>query len=139
MQAQEWKERLLRSIAIVPYFIVLGVIFGRNITISWVYPQFLVLIIFLVFYVVLLCVFTFWVPCCVGFKFSIQTMFGSPLPPVVCMGVHVLFTLFVLAWVANSDDKHMVCCVFLRTVYSVLPVSLGCPFLIAPSVFSNVF
>ena len=29
--------------------------------------------------------------------------------------------------------------VFLRLVCSVLPVSLDCPFLIAPSVFSNVY
>ena len=28
--------------------------------------------------------------------------------------------------------------VFLRLVYTMLPVSLECPFLIAPSVFSNV-
>jgi hypothetical protein len=28
---------------------------------------------------------------------------------------------------------------FLRLVYSMLPVSLDCPFLIAPSVFSNVY
>ena len=33
------------------------------------------------------------------------------------------------------------CCVvlFLRIVCTVLPVSLGCPFLIAPSVLSNVY
>ena len=30
------------------------------------------------------------------------------------------------------------CFVFLRLVYPLLPVSLDCPFLIAPSVFSNV-
>jgi hypothetical protein len=32
-----------------------------------------------------------------------------------------------------------VCFVFLRLVCPGLPVSLGCPFLIAPSVFSNVY
>ena len=40
-----------------------------------------VLLIFLVFCVLLLCFFTFWVPCC---DFRIQTMFASSLPPVVC-------------------------------------------------------
>ena len=30
-------------------------------------------------------------------------------------------------------------CVVLRLVYPVLPVSLDCPILIAPSVFSNVY
>jgi hypothetical protein len=29
--------------------------------------------------------------------------------------------------------------VFLRLVYHMMPVSLDCPFLIAPSVFSNVY
>ena len=28
---------------------------------------------------------------------------------------------------------------FLRLVYPMLPVSLACPFLIAPSVFSNIY
>jgi hypothetical protein len=31
------------------------------------------------------------------------------------------------------------CFVFLHLVYPVLPVSLDCPFLIATSVFSNVY
>jgi len=31
------------------------------------------------------------------------------------------------------------CFVFLRLVYPMLPVSLDCLFLIAPSVFSNVY
>ena len=37
--------------------------------------------------------------------------------------------------------QHIMCCgfVFYRLVYSVLRVSLDCPFLIAPSVFSNVY
>ena len=35
--------------------------------------------------------------------------------------------------------RHVLCCVFLRIVCPVLPFSLDCPFLIAPSVFSNVY
>ena len=31
------------------------------------------------------------------------------------------------------------CVVFLRLVYTMLPISLDCPFVIAPFVFSNVF
>jgi len=100
-------------------------------------------LIFLVFCVVILCVFTLWVPCCdVRSDFRIKTMFGSFLPPVVCRMAHVLFTLFVfvcLKWCPT----HIVLCfcfVFLRLVYPMLPVfwSLDCPFLIAPLVFSNV-
>ena len=54
-------------------------------------PGFLVgsvLLIALVFCVVLLCVFTFWVPCCdVRYHFCIETMFDSSLNPVVCRGL----------------------------------------------------
>ena len=43
----------------------------------------------------------------------------------------------------HSGVQHILCCVFvfycLRLVYPMLPVSLDCPFLIAPSVFSNVY
>jgi hypothetical protein len=41
--------------------------------------------------------------------------------------------------VAHSDVQHILCCVFLRLVYSMLPVSLDCAFLIVLSVFSNVY
>ena len=34
---------------------------------------------------------------------------------------------------------HVLCCVFLCFVYPMLPVSLDCPFSIAPSVFSNIY
>ena len=94
------------------------------------------------FYVVLLCVFTFLVPCCdVGCDFQIQTMFGSSLPPFVCRRTHVLFTLFVFVCV-QWCPTHIVLCfclAFLRLVYPMLPVSLDCPFLIAPSVFSYIY
>jgi hypothetical protein len=60
----------------------------------------IVLLIFVVLCVLLVCVLTFWVPCC---DFRIQTMVGSSLPPVVCKRAHVLlwycfdnyFTYFV--------------------------------------------
>ena len=68
-------------------------------------------------------------------------MFGSSLPPVVCRKAHILFTLLMLAYV-NLCPTHIVLCfcfVFRRRVYPMLPVSLDCPFLIAPSVFSNFY
>ena len=43
----------------------------------------------------------------------------------------------------NSGVQHILFCAFVfcshRLVYSMLPVSLDCPFVIAPSVFSNVY
>jgi hypothetical protein len=56
---------------------------------------------------------------------------------------HVVFSvmLFVLVC-AKWCPTHIVLCfcfIFLRLVYSMLPVSLDCLFLIAPSVFSNVY
>ena len=64
-------------------------------------------------------------------------MFGSSLPPVMCKKAHILFTLLCL--LAYSGVQHILCCVFLRIVRHVLPVSLDCPSLIVPSVFSNIY
>ena len=55
-----------------------------------------VLFAFLVFYVVVICVFTFLVRCCaVRYDFGLNTMFGSSLPQLVCKRARVLFALFV--------------------------------------------
>jgi hypothetical protein len=40
---------------------------------------------------------------------------------------------------AYSGVQHISCCASLRYVYPMLPVSLDCPFLIDPSVFSDVY
>jgi len=40
---------------------------------------------------------------------------------------------------AYSGVQRILCCVFLRILYTVLPVSLDCPCLIAPLVFPNVY
>jgi hypothetical protein len=40
---------------------------------------------------------------------------------------------------AHSCGQHILCCVFVVFSSSMLPVSLDCPFMIAPSVFSNVY
>jgi membrane-bound metal-dependent hydrolase YbcI (DUF457 family) len=52
--------------------------------------------------------------------------------------------LLYLCLLAHRGVQHTLCCgffcfVFLRLVYPMLPVSLDCPFLIAHSVFSNVY
>jgi hypothetical protein len=79
---------------------------------------------------------------------ALEMMFCSSLSPVVCRRAHVLLMLFVgrlmsywyyLCLFVYSDVQHIFCCVFLRLVYPMLPVSLDCPFLIAPSIFSNVY
>jgi hypothetical protein len=82
----------------------------------WVHPVLLgffyepVLVILLVFCVVLLYVFTFWVPCCgVYYDFRIKTMFSSSLPKVVCMRAHIICILYAFA---NNDVQHILRCVF---------------------------
>jgi hypothetical protein len=44
-----------------------------------------------------------------------------------------------LCLLAHRVVEQINCCVFLRIVYSMLPVSLYCSFFIAPSVFSTVY
>ena len=50
---------------------------------------------------------------------------------------------YYLCLLTYTGVQHILCFafvfVFLRRVYSMLPVSLDCPFMIAPSVFSNVY
>jgi hypothetical protein len=77
-----------------------------------------VLLIYFVFCVVLLCVFTFWVPCCdVRYDFCTKTMFGSSLPPVVCKMAYVFFTLCLFVY---SGVQHILFCVFVFFVLSTL-------------------
>jgi hypothetical protein len=40
---------------------------------------------------------------------------------------------------AHSGVQHTLYCVVVLFFFVILPVSLDCPFLIAPSVFSNVY
>ena len=57
------------------------------------------------------------------------------------MKANILFTLFLFPG-AYSYPTHIVLCfcfVFLRLVYPMLSVSLGCLFVIVSSVFSNVY
>ena len=49
---------------------------------------------------------------------------------VICVRLRIV--------VSSTYCVVFLCFVCLRPVYSMLPVSLDCPFLIAPSVFSNI-
>ena len=53
------------------------------------------------------------------------------------VGGHIFYLRYNFCLFAYSGVVF--CFVFLRLVYPMLPVSLDCPFLIAPSVFSNVY
>ena len=68
-------------------------------------------------------------------------MFGSPLPPVVCRRAYAIFMLFVFVCVQWCPTNILLCFCFVCVplVYPKLPVSLDCPFLIVPSIFSNVY
>ena len=80
--------------------------------------------------------------CDVRYNFCIKTMVGSSFLPVVCRRYHDLFTLFCFLRIALSNT-YLRCVyvlfLFLCLVNPMLAVSLDCPFLIAPSVFSNVY
>ena len=92
------------------------------------YPGFLVgsvLLIFLVFCVVLLCVFTFWVSCCdVRNDFRIKTKFG------LCLQLFVrglMSYLRYLCLLACSGVQHILCCVFVFFFFVLC--TLCCQFL----------
>ena len=85
---------------------------------------------------------TFWVSFCdVHYDIRMKRCSVSSLPPVVCRRTHVLFTLFVFVCCQWCPTHIVLCFCFalLRLVCPVLPVSLDCPLLFAPSVFSNVY
>ena len=92
-----------------------------------------------VFRVILLCFFTFWVPCCdVRYDFRIETMFGSSLSPVVCRRANVLFTLFVFVC-AEWCPTHIVLCFYFVFLGLMLPVSLDCSLFWLPLRYSLTF
>jgi hypothetical protein len=80
-----------------------------------VHPWFLVvspLLIFLVFCVVLWCIFTFWVPSCdFRYDFRIKNDVRSSLDPIVCRRTHVLFTIFFVCLPIVVSSAY--CVVFL--------------------------
>ena len=65
---------------------------------------------------------------------------SSSLLPVVCRRAHVLLTFLSLLVSNTYCVVFLLCfCFFFRRVCPIMPVSLDCPFFIAPSVFSNVY
>jgi hypothetical protein len=81
------------------------------------YLSLYLLLLLLVFWVVILCVFTFWVQCFdVRCNFCIKTMFASSLPPVVCRRIHVLLTLFCVSLRIAVSNTY--CVVFLLWLFS---------------------
>jgi hypothetical protein len=70
-------------------------------------------------------------------------MFGSSLPPVSFRMAHVYLRYTSKCLLAQSGVQHILCSVWLGFSSSCVPVmlsvSLDCQFLIAPSVFSNVY
>ena len=99
----------------------------------WWGPCFLfVYCLFLVFCAVIVCVFTFWVPCCdVRYDFRKKMMFDSSLYEESCL-IYVI-CVFCVSWCPThiilvlGGGVYSLCCQF----------PLDCPFLIVHSVFSN--
>ena len=107
------------------------------------HPRFLVgpvLLIFLIFYVVLLCLYVLSSVLSCPLRFCIKTMFGLYLQLFVVRLMSYLHYLCLLIVVSST---YCVVFLFFFTSSSVLcptfNVSLDCPFLIAPSVFSNIY
>ena len=100
------------------------------------------LLIFLFFCAVLLCVFTFSVPCWyVHYDFCITTMFGSSLPPCLyetsCL-IYVICGFYLRIVVSKTYCVVFLFCLSSSCVPYIASFS-GLSFLIAPSVFSNVY
>ena len=73
--------------------------------------------------------------------FRIKTMFGSVrLYLQLFVGGLVSYLLYLCLLVC-SGVQHILCCVFVfpRLLYTMLPVSLDCPFVIVTSVFSFIY
>ena len=97
------------------------------------------LLIFLVFCVVLLCVFTFWVLCCDCRSVTISSWNDDRFVSTSrCFYESPCLVYIVCVWWCST---HSVLCfyfVFRRLVCPMLPVPLDCPFLIGHSVFPKV-
>ena len=70
-------------------------------------------------------------PCCSSIQFLVLSYYVSLRSEfrMTCVCAQWCLTHIALCF----------CFVFLRLVYPMLPVSLDCPFFIAPSIFSNVY
>ena len=73
----------------------------------------------------------------IRYDFRIETMFGSSYLRLFVGGR--MSCLRYLCLFAHSGVQHIGLCYFFFLLRLVLPISLDCPFLVAPSVFSNVY
>jgi hypothetical protein len=55
----------------------------------------------------------------IRYDFRIKTMFGSSLPPTLCVRYRVLLTLFVFV----CGVQHLLCCVFVLFVFVLCALS----------------
>jgi hypothetical protein len=79
----------------------------------------------------ILCVFTFWVPCYdVRYDFHIKSRSGRLHLQLFVGGL--MSYLRYLYLFAHRRFQKILCCVFLRLVYPMLPVSLDCSFFYWP-------
>jgi hypothetical protein len=111
---------------------------------TWVHPRFpggvRVALLFSCLCCPIVCLYilssVLWCP----LRFPHNTMFCSLLPPVVCREriYHLRYIVSLRIVVSNTYCDLFLFC-FLRLVFPILPVSLDCQFLIAPSVFSNIY
>ena len=72
------------------------------------------------------------------FCMTFYSTFDRNFLPLVSTWVHPQF-LLGLSYSSFQFSVFCFCFICLRLVYPMLPVSLDCPFLIASSVFSNVY
>ena len=87
-------------------------------------------------------VFRYWVPCCeIRYHFRIKRC-SVRLYLQLLVGWPMSYLRYLCLF-AHSSIQHIMCCVFiifcLSLVYPMLPVSLDCPYCIAPLVFSDVY
>ena len=71
---------------------------------------------------------------CLVYDFHIKRLYLK-----LFVGVFMCYLRYLCTLWCPTHIVLCFCIVFLRLVYPMLPVSLDCPFLIAPSVFSNVY
>ena len=95
----------------------------------------------------ILCVFMFWVPCC-DVRYDLISVYKRCSIRLYNpqLFAEVVFTsyLLYLCLIVYIGLRHVLYWVFILFVFILcnlymLPVSLDCPFLIAPSVLSNVY
>ena len=81
-------------------------------------------------YDILLCVFTFWVPCCdVRYDLRIRIMFSSSLPSVVCMGGLMSYSHYLCLFAYNDVQVGNTYCVVFFVLFVFVLCILYCQFL----------